>query len=132
MEGIRFRVREVRLSRRSTVRKGSTDLKVDEGDGKDKLPWSFSKMTTQVVAEDSTGKRIVVTLGGLLKAHPIVDRVYQHIPFPAGQTPLSMTLKKKIVFVPEGEEASMFRRLLGVKKDPLSRASVNPPPSFVI
>ena len=63
MEGIRFRVREVRLSLRSTVRKGSADLKVDEGDGKDELPWSFSKMTTQVVAEDSTGKRGVVTLG---------------------------------------------------------------------
>ena len=132
MEGIRFRVREVRLSRRSTVRKGSTDLKVDEGDGKDELLWSFSKMTTHVVAEDPTGKRSVVSLGGLLKAHPIVDRVYQHIPFPAGQTPPSMTFKKKTVFVPGAETVSLFRRLLGVKKDPISRASVNPPPRFVI
>ena len=63
MEEIRYRVRDVRLSRRSTVRKGSADFKVEEGDGKDELLWSFSKMTCLVVAEDSAGKRSVVTLG---------------------------------------------------------------------
>ena len=99
VEGIRSRVREVRVSRRSTVRKGSTDCKVDEGDGKDELLWSFSKMTCLVVAEDSAGKRSVVTLGALLKMHPVVDRVYQHVPFTAGQVPPSLTMKKKTVLI---------------------------------
>ena len=84
-------------------------------------------MTCLVVAEDSAGKRSVVTVGGLLKMHPLVDRVYQHVPFTTGMAPRSMTLKKKIVFVPGENAVSMFRRLLGVKKDPLSRPSVNPP-----